>query len=876
MKNKKVLSLLVGLGVLIMSISACAGQEGPQGPQGEQGVPGLNGSQGLPGKDGSNGRDGSDGKDGRDGSDGKDGRDGSDGKDGVSVVSITKTGSDGLIDTYTITYSNGTTSTFTVTNGATGDQGIQGNPGADGHTPVITISADGYWTVDGVKTSVLAQGPQGEQGPQGPAGPEGPQGQTGADGCSALTGNGEPSSALGKNGDSYIDLSTWNYYVKESGAWVLKGNIKGEQGPTGQTGSDGLSVFTGSGEPSSALGKNGDSYIDLSSWNYYVKESNSWVLKGNIKGDPGEDFVPEVCVHTWSNWFVVSTANCMQPEGLKQRYCTKCNVAEYTTYVSYDHHFSNHYCVYCGQHDTTYQNLTVRHVDGGPGQYHSFSGYYIDGFADHSILNDDPMDIYLPSTYYSEYYGYGPIIGICNSALADDDHPYLSIRRLDFPSTYKEIQSSGVRGVVENLVLNEGMEVLKDHAVMTITGDVNIPSTVRYIGEDALGGRPRFYSAVHHVKYYFEGDCPEYMHEYAMEGLVFYFNPQKNGWPSSDTSKLYGGIAIKMGHEPVVEFDDNLLNAQMELYAKGAKEYLETFYSNEKINNYNWKEWFTLTIDEDEKDFFLDLALDITADCSTQQDKITAVYNWVHTNIEYNFDATSNYQLMYKDIYTSVIEGKGVCAQYAGIMSQLLCSLNIPCMLVDGYLLQLSIPIYSSFLFDQTINGQDPHLWVVAHDGNEWSYYDPTNDYAFDLDTYHPGDVYFIPLSINDANFYTEGMNPYRHFIDQEIFYYEGQWYRTNCDYWMVPATYFETRVDKPYFWRRFLSQFTNNNISHSYFYSFDDETGLLQTGLIEYIDDSETLYCYVLETGMMISNCSIEVDGVTYTFDNTGWCHNI
>ena len=51
------------------------------------------------------------------------------------VSSITKTGSsltDPVVDTYTITYSDGTTSTFQITNGAKGDTGA---------TPVITVSA---------------------------------------------------------------------------------------------------------------------------------------------------------------------------------------------------------------------------------------------------------------------------------------------------------------------------------------------------------------------------------------------------------------------------------------------------------------------------------------------------------------------------------------------------------------------------------------------------------------------------------------------------------------------------------------------------------------------------------------------------------------
>lgn len=54
---------------------------------------------------------------------GNDGTNGTNGKDGVSVAKIEKTGTDGLVDTYTITFSNGTTTTFTITNGSKGEKG---------------------------------------------------------------------------------------------------------------------------------------------------------------------------------------------------------------------------------------------------------------------------------------------------------------------------------------------------------------------------------------------------------------------------------------------------------------------------------------------------------------------------------------------------------------------------------------------------------------------------------------------------------------------------------------------------------------------------------------------------------------------------------
>ncbi len=45
------------------------------------------------------------------------------GTDGVGITSITKSATAGLVDTYTILYTDGTSTTFTVTNGADGDDG---------------------------------------------------------------------------------------------------------------------------------------------------------------------------------------------------------------------------------------------------------------------------------------------------------------------------------------------------------------------------------------------------------------------------------------------------------------------------------------------------------------------------------------------------------------------------------------------------------------------------------------------------------------------------------------------------------------------------------------------------------------------------------
>ena len=134
------------------------------------------------------------------------------GETGNGISDISKTNVNGLVDTYTITYTDATKTTFTVTNGAQGVQGIQGIPGKDGKTPVITIIG-GNWHIDGVDTGVKAEGLKGDKGDKGDDGDTpyiGPNGNwwvgdtdtgfhaTGDDGHT-------PDITIGENGNWFID-----------------------------------------------------------------------------------------------------------------------------------------------------------------------------------------------------------------------------------------------------------------------------------------------------------------------------------------------------------------------------------------------------------------------------------------------------------------------------------------------------------------------------------------------------------------------------------------------------------------------------------------------------------------------------------------------
>ena len=91
------------------------------------------------------------------------------GETGVGIVSITKISTEGLVDTYRILYSNGTATTFTVTNGEDGAGAVES---VNGQTGTVVLDAsdvgaypstnpDGYTSNVGTVTSVNNTSPDG-------------------------------------------------------------------------------------------------------------------------------------------------------------------------------------------------------------------------------------------------------------------------------------------------------------------------------------------------------------------------------------------------------------------------------------------------------------------------------------------------------------------------------------------------------------------------------------------------------------------------------------------------------------------------------------------------------------------------------------------
>lgn len=162
---------------------------------------------------------------------------GEDGEDGVGIAKIEKTATNGLVDTYTITYTDDTTSTFTVTNGedgsdgkdgadgAKGDKGDKGDTGAAGsngqdgkdgngiksavlnadYTLTLTFDDDTTYTTPSIRGE---QGEQGIQGVQGEQGEQGLQGIQGIQGEQGVPGEKGDTGASGERGTGILKVTT--------------------------------------------------------------------------------------------------------------------------------------------------------------------------------------------------------------------------------------------------------------------------------------------------------------------------------------------------------------------------------------------------------------------------------------------------------------------------------------------------------------------------------------------------------------------------------------------------------------------------------------------------------------------------------------------
>lgn len=171
--------------------------------------------------------------------------------------------------------------------GDTGPSGAQGEKGENGESPTITISDDGYWVINGVKSNVKAAGEEGQKG---------------KDGVSIQ--NIEKTSTSGSV-DTYTiiysDGSTSTFKVTNGvdGSQGIQG-VKGDTGDKGDSGEPGTKWIYGQGNPID-LGKTsnqGDFYFDTDNGNVFTYTNSTWNYVTNFRYNIGYDRNHEFTVYS--------------------------------------------------------------------------------------------------------------------------------------------------------------------------------------------------------------------------------------------------------------------------------------------------------------------------------------------------------------------------------------------------------------------------------------------------------------------------------------------------------------------------------------------------------------------------------------------------
>lgn len=115
-------------------------------------------------------------------------------------------------------------------------------------------------------------------------------------------------------------------------------------------------------------------------------------------------------------------------------------------------------------------------------------------------------------------------------------------------------------------------------------------------------------------------------------------------------------------------------------------------------------------------------AEELTAGLGDELQMVEAVYNYAVENIVYDTQRAATVKSGYLPVLDSVLaEGKGICFDYAALMTGMLRSREVPCKLVVGYAGNVYHAWISVWTSDEGwIDG------VIFFDGNQWHRMDPT------------------------------------------------------------------------------------------------------------------------------------------------------
>lgn len=197
---------------------------------------------------------------------------------------------------YKIIAANGTTYTVTQVGSLKGPQGEKGLTGATGATGKGISKIEKTSTVEKTNTFTITYTDNSTSTFTLNDGTDGTNGTDGEDGTKIYNGEGIPADTLGNIGDYYLDNNSGNLYKKSNSSdWDCEITLKGTDGIDGKDGQRGPQINTlPKGSPAPTDADNfilGDMILHLGTYDLYQvngdNDNKKWVGIGNIKGATG-------------------------------------------------------------------------------------------------------------------------------------------------------------------------------------------------------------------------------------------------------------------------------------------------------------------------------------------------------------------------------------------------------------------------------------------------------------------------------------------------------------------------------------------------------------------------------------------------------------
>ena len=119
------------------------------------------------------------------------------------------------------------------------------------------------------------------------------------------------------------------------------------------------------------------------------------------------------------------------------------------------------------------------------------------------------------------------------------------------------------------------------------------------------------------------------------------------------------------------------------------------------------------------------LAQYLTKDVRTQYDKVEVIYEWITTNIDYDYQELDSDKPFSSDKVDKTLQSKkAICNEYCRLMQSMLAEVNIKSEIVGGY-------VYSALKDSMVIPTADTHAWIAVKVDGKWFLADPTWDAGY-------------------------------------------------------------------------------------------------------------------------------------------------